>query len=705
MGATDAPEAPAALPGHEDPSWEAKPKIFHWAGAALTVVTAVIGAGVLALPYAVGALGWIAGPICIIFFYLVSLAGCHMLASIYDYPYGTGQQHGRYIHAVEFVLGRCLRRPELGACASAGAGAGEADTSCQERGLPSPPPPTPHPPRSITASKSMQALANVACGMAGEGDAAENSEAGAPLPSPHPTHPPTPLCCARSRHPHPPRPNIRGGARLPAHGPRAPLPTPPPTPTPPHPTPSNPLPQSGCFNQSWAMTVIFGGAQLLASQFPSLEEAWLMSAVGAVSSFGYSLIAMVLSAVKVANGAHGGTVGGIPGSPADKAFNCLNSLGSIAFAFGFLLILLEIQDTIKEPPRAVLSMRRAINAGLGVSVGFYLAVAVLGYLAFGNAVQPDIIVSFSGPTWAVVLAQVFVLLHMLGAWQVFAQPFFVALEGQVFRWLKVPVEDPEQGESQRKAHANALQEGLQATAHVPGGGGRLPAATEAGAGLASVDPPNLSPAPSGARGGAARAARSAGGTPGHMTPAMSGLSARSSAELRLRRQSVVSPFREESMLRVRVPADALRGRRALWWTKRRRLMLSVAVRCAFVVLVTIIAMVLPFFGAIVGLIGALTFWPLSIYFPFAMYNKAMNPPAWQKRLMLVVAVVMLLVCIGGEAGWGPEGAPRGRQTGFEISMRLPPTPILNPFPPYILCAATIGSVKNVITSFSDFVIF
>jgi hypothetical protein len=29
----------------------------------------------------------------------------------------------------------------------------------------------------------------------------------------------------------------------------------------------------------------------------------------------------------------------------------------------------------------------------------------------------------------------------------------------------------------------------------------------------------------------------------------------------------------------------------------------------------------PFFSAVVGLVGAITFWPLSIFFPFAMYCK------------------------------------------------------------------------------------
>lgn len=63
----------------------------------------MVGAGVLALPHALGYLGWIAGPICIIAFYLVALLACRMLVSIYNVD---GIEYGRYHHAVSALLVR-----------------------------------------------------------------------------------------------------------------------------------------------------------------------------------------------------------------------------------------------------------------------------------------------------------------------------------------------------------------------------------------------------------------------------------------------------------------------------------------------------------------------------------------------------------------------------------------------------------------------
>ena len=53
---------------------------------------AVVGAGVLALPQAVAWLGWVAGPLCIISFYLVSLMSSKMLADVYEVD---GVEHAR----------------------------------------------------------------------------------------------------------------------------------------------------------------------------------------------------------------------------------------------------------------------------------------------------------------------------------------------------------------------------------------------------------------------------------------------------------------------------------------------------------------------------------------------------------------------------------------------------------------------------------
>ena len=66
------------------------------------------------------------------------------------------------------------------------------------------------------------------------------------------------------------------------------------------------------------------------------------------------------------------------------ACSILNALGAIAFAYSFSLILLEIQDTLRQPPNTIRTMKRAVDLGVGMSFVFYITVAVAGYLAFGN---------------------------------------------------------------------------------------------------------------------------------------------------------------------------------------------------------------------------------------------------------------------------------------------------------------------------------
>ncbi|KAG6752203.1 hypothetical protein POTOM_044424 [Populus tomentosa] len=42
-------------------------------------------------------------------------------------------------------------------------------------------------------------------------------------------------------------------------------------------------------------------------------------------------------------------------------------------------------------------------------------------------------------------------------------------------------------------------------------------------------------------------------------------------------------------------------------------------RTIFVVITTAVAMMFPFFNAILGLLGSVSFWPLTVYFPISMY--------------------------------------------------------------------------------------
>jgi amino acid permease len=71
--------------------------------AVMHVFTAVVGAGVLNLPYAVSWLGWIAGPLLITAFFVFSLLSSVMLGQCFEV---NGVEHERYHHLVNHLLGR-----------------------------------------------------------------------------------------------------------------------------------------------------------------------------------------------------------------------------------------------------------------------------------------------------------------------------------------------------------------------------------------------------------------------------------------------------------------------------------------------------------------------------------------------------------------------------------------------------------------------
>lgn len=236
----------------------------------------------------------------------------------------------------------------------------------------------------------------------------------------------------------------------------------------------------------WPIMLVFGAIECVISQLPSLNDAHWSSAVGAFMSMGYSLVTLGLCAAKAYN--HQGTIGGIPDlTPANRAFGIMNSLGAIAFAYSFSAVLMEIEDTIKDPnedrppaealprtlsrpsarngwvdlarasrgteadsmgrprlshsslslytPYAVVNiMKRAVLVSLTVSYLLYISVAITGYMAFGNSVNGQVLATPNlGPVWAVVLGNVMVFAHMISAVQVFSQPFFVLCEGKLFK--------------------------------------------------------------------------------------------------------------------------------------------------------------------------------------------------------------------------------------------------------------------------------
>jgi hypothetical protein len=109
--------------------------------ASAHIITAVIGAGVLSLPYSMASLGWIGGPICFILFATITLFTAQLLADLYIID---GKRMRTYTMMVETVFGRpgkiaigIVQQFNLVLTALA---------------------------YTITAAQSMQLLANSACG-------------------------------------------------------------------------------------------------------------------------------------------------------------------------------------------------------------------------------------------------------------------------------------------------------------------------------------------------------------------------------------------------------------------------------------------------------------------------------------------------------------------------------------------------------------
>lgn len=71
--------------------------------------TAVVGAGILALPWSVAQLGWILGPFVLVFFAIVTYYIATLLCDCYRTPDPvTGKRNHTYIHAVRELLGISL---------------------------------------------------------------------------------------------------------------------------------------------------------------------------------------------------------------------------------------------------------------------------------------------------------------------------------------------------------------------------------------------------------------------------------------------------------------------------------------------------------------------------------------------------------------------------------------------------------------------
>lgn len=135
---------------------------------------------------------------------------------------------------------------------------------------------------------------------------------------------------------------------------------------------------------------------------------------------------LILSLSDITGGGHH-VHSGITGVPISKdmssmqkMWNTYSALGDIAFAYAFSPVLIEIQDTIKSGPKEKQIMKKATLLGMLISSAFYMACGLLGYAAFGNDAPGNFLTGFGfyEPFWLVDFANLCIVIHLIGAYQV-----------------------------------------------------------------------------------------------------------------------------------------------------------------------------------------------------------------------------------------------------------------------------------------------
>jgi len=85
-------------------------------------------------------------------------------------------------------------------------------------------------------------------------------------------------------------------------------------------------------------------------------------------------------------------------------------------------------------------------------------------------------------------------------------------------------------------------------------------------------------------------------------------------------------------------------------------MFRVIWRTMYVIFTTVIAMIFPFFNSVVGLLGAISFFPLTVYFPIEMYLTQAKVPKYStiwigmKLLSGFCLIVTLVAAVGSIEG-------------------------------------------------------
>ncbi|CAK9326197.1 unnamed protein product [Citrullus colocynthis] len=174
--------------------------------------------------------------------------------------------------------------------------------------------------------------------------------------------------------------------------------------------------------------MIFASVHFVLSHLPNFNSISGVSLAAAVMSLSYSTIAWAASVhkgiqedVQYGYKAH---------STSGTVFNFFTALGDVAFAYAGHNVVLEIQATIPSTPDKPSKgpMWRGVIVAYIVVALCYFPVAIIGYWMFGNSVKDNILLSLEKPTWLIATANMFVVIHVIGSYQIYAMPVFDMIE-------------------------------------------------------------------------------------------------------------------------------------------------------------------------------------------------------------------------------------------------------------------------------------
>ncbi|KAF3775372.1 Amino acid permease 2 [Nymphaea thermarum] len=206
--------------------------------------------------------------------------------------------------------------------------------------------------------------------------------------------------------------------------------------------------RSNCFHSSGGKNpcqissnlymIMFGASEIVLSQIPDFDQLWWLSIVAAVMSFTYSSVGLALGIGKVVG----------------KSSSFLSEFHSSNYLWFFmgpefrleLIFLLSTtehkgfggsltgisigNDTVKSPPSEAKTMRKATLISVAVTTTFYMLCGCMGYAAFGDNAPSNLLTGFGfyNPYWLLDIANAAIVIHLVGAYQVYCQPLFAFIE-------------------------------------------------------------------------------------------------------------------------------------------------------------------------------------------------------------------------------------------------------------------------------------